>query len=214
MEEDGKKTTTTGGGVGDTFYQGSGSPSRSSSHWTPSSHLSEGRSLKETQICAEGKARPEGNREAPVVSEGPGWSRREAHVVSGAARGRLRRGGRPRALLPGLSAPPSGHVTPPSTRSVAQRAVAAALPPRPPFFSRCRPAGLPPPNSIPTRANHRSSSRAPAPPLSSRLSHWPKPQGRVPRAGGHHWWAEPAEFPDEGTFCGIKGARKAGDGAV
>lgn len=34
------------------------------------------------------------------------------------------------------------------------------------------------------------------------------------RAGGGHWWDEQPEFPDEGTFCGIKAAGKAGDSAV
>lgn len=119
------------------------------------------------------------------------------------------------APLPRRSAPPSGHVTSPSARSVAvaQRSV-SALPPRRPSSPRSVPPPPPLVPRYPARANHRSSSRAPAPPPRSVLSHWLEPQGRVPKAGGNHWWAEPAEFPDEGTFCGIKGARKAGDGAV
>lgn len=106
----------------------------SSSHWTPSSHLSAGRSLKETEIC--GDERP-GRRE----TERPGLSARGqarpggkltwSPEHRGGVGGELRRGGRQRALLPSLSAPPSRHVTPPSTLSVAQGSV-AALPPRRP----------------------------------------------------------------------------------
>lgn len=147
------------------------------------------------QLSARGQARPGGKLT---------WS--PEHRGGG---GPLQRGGHQRALLPSLSAPPSGHVTPPSTLGGA--ALCCCPPAAAPFFSRSGPAASP---TLPTRANHRSSSRAPAPPLCFSLSHWLEPQGRVPRAGGNHWWAEPAEFPDEGTFCSIKGARKAGEGAV
>lgn len=113
-----------------------------------------------------------------------------------------------------LSAPPPRHVTTsrgcPRSRSVARSV--SFLPPRCPSTLRFLSLrALPPP---PSRPNSGSSYEAPAPPPFSTFSHWLKPQGRVPRAGGSHWWDEQSEFPDEGTFCSIKGAGKAGDSAV
>ena len=115
-----------------------------------------------------------------------------------------------------LSTPPLGHVTsasaggPPSSLSIA-RSVSSLPPlcPSSPQFQSLRPP--PPPSAC---SNRNSSCEAPAPPPFSSLSHWLKLQGRVPRAGGSHWWDEQPEFPDEGTFCSIKGAGKAGDSAV
>lgn len=98
----------------------------------------------------------------------------------------------------------------PSSRSIA-RSVSSLPPlcPSSPQFQSLRPP--PPPSAC---SNRDSSCEAPAPPPFSSLSHWLKLQGRVPRAGGSHWWDEQSEFPDEGTFCSIKGAGKAGDSAV
>lgn len=200
--------------IGEVVHQVEAEPS--SSCWTPSSHLSEGRSLKETEIS--GDERPsqretERPRRSARGQARPGekltWSpEHRGRVGAGggeAAAGRTQERAPPQPFSSSLRARDS------TVHSVGGAALCCCPPAPAPFFSRSRPAASP---THPPRANHRSSSRVPAPPLRSSLSHWLEPQGRVPRAGGNHWWAEPAEFPDEGTFCSIKGARKAGDGAV
>lgn len=142
-----------------------------------------------------GRVRPGGNF---TRSPGPGWATR----------------GRSCVLLPQASQlllqTRDHHRGCPRSRGAARSVSASrrgAL-----LLPGSHPSLLPPPSP---RPNSGSSCEAPAPPTSSALAHWLKPQGRVPGAGGSHWWAEPSEFPDEGTFCRrIKGAGKAGDSAV
>lgn len=130
-----------------------------------------------------------------------------------ARRQRWNRGQLLRAPPLSLSAPPSRHVTKPAGALLKQRSSLCFFPPAAvPFFSR-----VPIPPFSPTSfscPNNSSSCKAPAPPPFSSLAHWLRLQGRGPRAGGSHWWDEQSEFPDEGTFCSIKGAGKAGDSAV
>lgn len=146
-----------------------------------------------------------------MVIKGPGWTRSRAHVASRAPREAGAAVGRTPARAPPQPFSSALQARDATVRSLGGASLCFCPPAAAPFFSRSRPAASP---TLPARANHRSSSRAPAPPVRSSLSYWLKLQGRIPKAGGNHWWAEPAEFPDEGTFCSIKGARKAGDGAV
>ena len=166
-------------------------------------------------FCGGGQGGKEGALD-PAETSRSLWNQARRRRRSG-RRGRGGGGGRCSVLrAPPLSfsAPPPRHVTTaggsPCSRSVA-RSVSSLPPPCPssPQFPSLRP---PPPPS--PRPNSDSSREAPAPPPFSSLAHWLRLQGRVPRAGSSHWWDEQSEFPDEGTFCSIKGAGKAGDSAV
>ncbi|XP_068954578.1 uncharacterized protein [Petaurus breviceps papuanus] len=59
----------------------------------------------------------------------------------------------------------------------------------------------------------RPARSPPLRPLASH-AHWLRRRERVSRPSGSHWCGGRSEFPDEGTFCSIKGAGKAGDSAV
>lgn len=167
VEEDEKQP------LGVRVYQGSGSPSRGRPEL-----LSLDEQPPVTKEEPEGTPdRWRGTGQAGAKLRGPGCQPGARLDREGSSRGLPNTAGSRRgwcggeeasAALPGRPAPPSGHVTPASVRSLARSLGGAALcfcpPAVAPFFSRSRPAASPTPP--PTRQSLRElASARPASPL-------------------------------------------------